>query len=161
MLRPFFAWIAPALIAATFERTTQLARVSNVENLRKHFKSPNPALNIPRRNEDVATDTLFADVPAIDGGDLMAQVYYGMKSHVLDAEGMGKESEFVNTLEDQIRNRGAMDRLLSDMAQAETSERVKDILRAYIIGDWQSEAHHQHQNPVERKIQTLKLTSTY
>ena len=38
----------------------------------------------------------------------------------------------------------------------ETSGRAKDILRAYVIGDWQSEAYMQHQNFAERKYQQVK-----
>jgi hypothetical protein len=35
-----------------------------------------------------------------------------------------------------------MDLLISDRARAEVSELVLEILRAYIIDDWQSEADH-------------------
>ena len=33
---------------------------------------------------------------------------------------------------------------------------VKDILRAYNISDWQSEPHHQNQNPAEWRYRTIK-----
>ena len=33
---------------------------------------------------------------------------------------------------------------------------MHDILRALFIDDWQSEPHRQHQNPAERRIQTVK-----
>ena len=49
-----------------------------------------------------------------------------------------------------------MDKLLSDSAQVEFSARVKDILRALIIDDWQSEANYQHQNFAERRWQHVK-----
>ena len=49
-----------------------------------------------------------------------------------------------------------MDKLISDHAQSEISNRVLDILRAYCIDDWQSEPHHQHQNFAERRYQTIK-----
>ena len=62
---------------------------------------------------------------------------------------MKSNSDFVSTLEDNIRSRGAMDKLLSDRAQEEISKKVKDILRAYCIDEWQSEPGHQHQNPAE------------
>ena len=76
----------------------------------------------------------------------MAQVFVGRKSLVIDVHGMGTSKEFVNTLEDVMRKRGAMDKLISDSTAVETSDRVKDILRALIINDWQSEANCQHQN---------------
>ena len=45
--------------------------------MRKHFKSRFPAFNIPRRSEEVATDTIFSDTPAIDSGVTMAQTFVG------------------------------------------------------------------------------------
>ena len=54
-----------------------------------------------------------------------------------------------------------MDKLISDRAKVETSNKVLDILRNYFIGDWQSAPHNQHQNPAERRYQTVKrLTNT-
>ena len=76
-------------------------------------------------------------------------------SLVIDVYSMGSSKEFVNTLKDQIRKRGAMDKLISDSARVETSDRVKDLLRAMMIDDWQSERGYQHQNPAERRYQNL------
>jgi hypothetical protein len=66
------------------------------------------------------------------------------------------DSQFINTLEDQIRERGAMDVLISDRAKIEISKKVKDLLRAYRIKDHQSEPHHQHQNFAENWYGTVK-----
>ena len=75
---------------------------------------------------------------------------------------MRTDKEFVRTLEDNIPKRRAMDKLISDRAQVEISNKVRDIMRNYIIDDWQSEPYHEHQNPAERRYQTLKeYTSTY
>ena len=120
------------------------------------FKSPFPACNVPRRNEDVATDTVYSDTPAFFGGEQIAQIFVGRKFYLTDVYGLKSEKQFVNSLQDQIRERGAMDRLLSDRAQVEISERVKEILRAYAIGDWQSEPYHQHQNFAENRYETVK-----
>ena len=49
-----------------------------------------------------------------------------------------------------------MGRLLSDSAAVETMGRALDLMRACCIGDWQSEARQQHQNPAERRWQTAK-----
>ena len=49
-----------------------------------------------------------------------------------------------------------MDKLISDNAQSEISNRVKDTLRALFIDDWQSEPYYQHQNFTERQYQTVK-----
>jgi hypothetical protein len=61
----------------------------------------------------------------------MAQIFVGRKSLVIDVFGMKTEKEFVNTLENVIRRRGAMDKLISDSAITELSARVMDILIFY------------------------------
>ena len=61
----------------------------------------------------MATDTVFADVPAIDNGSTAAQLFIGRNPLVSDAYGVKSDKEFVNTLEDNIRYRGAMDKLIS------------------------------------------------
>ena len=43
----------------------------------------------------------------------------------------------------------AVDKLLSDSAKTEISNKVMDILRAYHISNWHSEPYHQNQNPPE------------
>jgi hypothetical protein len=129
--------------------------------LKKYYKSPFPALNVKPRDEPVATDTIFSNTPAIDGGKTCAQIFVGTETLVTDVYGMKSEKQFVNTLEDNIRKRGAMSRLLSDHAQVEISAGVVGILRALSIGQWQSEQHQQHQNPCKRRYQTLKtMTNT-
>ena len=149
-LRPNFAWQSAATVKLTMENTTQNARLPMSTHLKTAYKSPNPAMNVHRRDESVATDTVYSDTPAVDSGEMCAQFYCGLESHVCDVYGMKTDSQFVNTLEDTIKHRGAPSRLISDRAQVEISNRVQDILRAMYIGSWQSEAYHQHQNPAER-----------
>ena len=110
--------------------------------MKKHLKSRNPALNIPRKHEAVATDTVFSDTPTVDSG----LVIVGRDTQVADAYQMKSGKQFVNTLEHNIRRRGAMDKLLSDSAIPEISNKVMDILRAYHISNWHSEPYHQNQN---------------
>ena len=69
---------------------------------------------------------------------------------------MKSGKQFVNTLEDNIRRSGAMDKLLSDSAQTEISNKVMDILRAYHISNWHSEPYHQNQDPAEWRYRTIK-----
>ena len=85
---------------------------------KKHLKSRNPALNIPRRHEAVATDTVFSDTPAVDSGVKQAHVFVGRDTLVADAYPMKSGKQFVNTLEDNIWRRGAMDKLLSDSSSS-------------------------------------------
>ena len=110
----------------------------------KDLKSRNPALHVHRRHEPVATDTVFSDTPAVDSGVKQAQVFVGRDTLVADAYPMKSGKQFVNTLEDNIRRRGAMDKILSDSAKTEISNKVMDILRAYHISDCHSEPYHQN-----------------
>jgi len=149
-LHPMFGWLPEDIIKSTFEVTTQYARLPMSMLLKKHYKSPFPVLNVHQRDEPIATDTIYSDTPAIDSGGTIAQVFVGTESLVMDVYSMKTDRQFVNTLEDQIRERGAPAKLISDRAQVEISNQVKEILRAYCIADWQSEPHHQHKNYAEQ-----------
>ena len=151
-----FAFLPTDVIKHTFDSTTQFYRSTGKSIDKKHFKSPFPAANVLRRNEPVASDTVFSDTPAIEYGVTAAQFYVGTKTLVSDVYPLQTEKQFVNTLQENIRNRGAMDKLITDRAQSEISTKVKDILRHYIISDWQSEPHYQHQNVAERRYQDIK-----
>ena len=102
---------------------------------------------------------MYADTPAIDSGVKMAQLFVGKESLVSDIYPMRSGKQFVNTLEDNIRRHGAMDKLISDSAKNEISHKVKDILRAYNINDWQPEPYHQNQNSAEWRYRTIKAWS--
>ena len=80
----------------------------------------------------------------------------GRDSLVADIYSMKSGKQFVNKLEDNIRRRGAKDKLLSDSAETDISEKVMDILRAYHISNWHSEPYHQNQNPAEWRYRTIK-----
>ena len=155
--RANFGWAPTEIIKATFAKTTQFAhQIIRPNGMRQHFKSRFPAANVRRRDEPVATDTVFSDTPAVDNGCKCAQIFVGTKSLVADVYGIKTDAQFVNTLEDQIRERGAMTKLISDSAQSEISKKVKDILRAYAISDWQSEPGLQNQNASETRYRTIK-----
>jgi hypothetical protein len=124
--------------------------------LKKRYKSPNPALNVHPRDEPVATDTIYSDTLAIDCGVTSAQLFVGTKTHTADVYPIKSDKQFVNTLLDNIAQRGAPTKLISDRAQVEISERVKHVLRPLHISTWQSEPHQQHQNPAERQYQNIK-----
>lgn len=130
--RPYFLYVSAEKVKHIFENNTRFAgNVVSGHNIHQTMKSPYPVHNVWRRNEPVATDTIYAEVPAIDtNGQTQTEIFIGRKTLVSDMYGMGTDKEFVNTLEDNIRKRGAMDTLISDSAQVETLRRVKDILRA-------------------------------
>ena len=156
-LRPFFAWISPSSIQDTFNVTTRHGIAPHTQDyIKKHFKSRNPVFNIPRRSEAVATDTIFSDTPAVDDGSTMAQFFCGRDTLVCDAYGIKSTKQFINTLSDNIRKRGAMDTLISDGGKYEISKRVTDLLRSLFIKDYQSEPYHQHQNKAENRFGLAK-----
>ena len=138
--RPYFGWVNVDTIQKTMEQSTLWGvSLPNTFPMKKHLRSRNPALNIPRMHEAVATDTVFSDTPTVDSGVKQSQVFVGRDSLVAGAYAMKSGKQFVNTLEDNIRRRGAMDKLLSNSAKSEISNKVMDILRAYHISNWHSE----------------------
>ena len=156
-LRPFFAWTSPSSIQDAFNVTTRHGTAPHTQDyIKKHFKSRNPVFNIPRRSEAVATDTIFSDTPAVDDGSTMAQFFCGRDTLVCDAYGIKSTKQFINTLSDNIRKRGAMDTLISDGGKYEISKRVTDLLHSLFIQDYQSEPYHQHQNKAENRFGLAK-----
>ena len=153
-LRPYFGWVNKHTIEETFNKTTQWAVASTRYPMRKHFKSTFPAFNIPRRSEEVDTDTIFKDTP--NSGVTMALIFVGKRTLVTDVYPLKSPKQFVNTLEDNIRFRGAMTELISDYATVEISNKVNDILRMYHSSSWNSQPYHQNQNPAEGQYCTLK-----
>ena len=146
----------------TFESTTQLGRLGAVKGMQLYNrrKAPNPALNIPRRNEPVATDTVFGGTPAVDNGSTCAQFFVGRKSGFRSAEGLGKSTKkFATVLMNHIRRYGAMDQLVSDSAKVEISARVTEILNIFGIKDYQSEPYNKNQNFAERVWQQVQEMS--
>jgi hypothetical protein len=149
-LRPHFAWLPTDIIKKTFDVTTQYARMPLNTVLQKCFKSPNAAVNIRRRDEPMATDTIQSDVPAINGGEKYAQIFVRTKSLVTDVHDMKSPAQFPGVLTDEIITHGAPTKLISDSAYIETCKEVRGILCTYGISSWQSEPHQQHQNAAER-----------
>ena len=75
---PNFGWAPIKTIKKTFKASTQFAlELPDQVGLRHSLKSANPVLNIPCRQEPVATNTVFADPPAVDDGSMCAQIFVG------------------------------------------------------------------------------------
>ena len=73
----------------------------------------------------------------------MAQNFVGKRTLVTDIYPLKSQNQIINTLEDNIRFRGAMTKHTSDYAKVEISNKVKDILRMYQSSSWNSEPYHQ------------------
>ena len=155
--RPYFGWVNVDTVQKPMEQSIQWGvSLPNTFPMKRHLKSRNPALNIPRRHEAVATDTVFSDTPTVDSGVKQAQEFVGRDTLVAYAYPMKSGNQFVNTLQDNIRRRGAMDKLISDSAKTEISNKIMDILRAYQISNWHSKPYHRNQNPAEWRYRTIK-----
>jgi hypothetical protein len=96
---------------------------------------------------------VYSDTPAIDDGSTSAQLHFGIKSTLTDVDGTKTDKQFV---EDNIRERGAMESLLSDSVQVEINNKANTILRNLFIRSWQSGPFKQQQNPAECRFQTGK-----
>ena len=167
--RPFLAWTSPSSIKDTFNVTTRHGTAPNTQDyIKNHFKPRNPVSSIPRCSEDLATDTIFSDTPAVDDGSTMAQFFCGHDTLVCDAYGIKSTKQFINTLSDNIRKWGAMDTLISDGGNYDISKGVTDLLHSLFIQDYQSESYHQDQRktetcfgPAKRCTNTVMNTSGY
>ena len=132
--RDFFLHDPTDMIKKTFDATTQYAQSGWImASIYDTYRSPFPALNVRRRNGSVATDTIFCDTPAIDDGATCTQFFTGLQSKFCEVYGMKTDGKFVQTLMGSIRKNDAMDTLVSDRAQADMSNKVKDILRHLFI----------------------------
>ena len=167
--RPYLAWTSPSSIKDTFNVTTRHGTAPNTQDyIKNHFKPRNPVFIIPRCSEDVATDTIFSDTPAVDDGSTMAQFFCGHDTLFCDAYGIKSTKQFINTLSDKIRKWGAMDTLIIDGGNYDISKGVTDLLDSLFIQDFQSESYHQDQNktetcfgPAKRYTNTVMNTSGY
>ena len=125
-------------------------------NLFKRWKAPTPAMNVFRLQDDLLTDKISSNTPAIDGAFTDAQVFFGRKSHIIQICPITKSHKFVHCLQDFVMQWGAPLRLLGDHAKNQHSHQVVDYLRTLWIGYWCSEPYYKHQNMFERRYQTFK-----
>ena len=87
-------------------------------------------MNVPRRHEPVATDTIFSNTPAVDSGVKQAQVFVRRDSLVADVYPMNFGKQFVNTLEDNIR-RGEQEQYLQFWATLDDGQVWSSKISAY------------------------------
>ena len=113
-------------------------------------------MNLRRRNESVATDSIFCDVSAIEDVATCARFFTCLQSKFCEVYDMKTDGQFVYTLMDSIKKSSTMDTLVSDRAQAEILNKVKDVLWHLCIDSFQSEPHYQHQNLAERRYKSVK-----
>ena len=92
-------------------------------------------MNVPRRHEPVATDTIFSDTPAVGSGVQQAQVFVGRDSLVADMTTSGEEEPWTSCEVIQLR--------------------LKYPRKLWMCSNWHSEPYHQNQNPVEWRYRMI------
>jgi hypothetical protein len=116
--RKYFAHLPASVVKATFKHTTQNMRLPPSSYLHKMFKSPNPSANLKRRDEANATDLIYSDTPAINGGEKCAHLFVGRKSKLTDAykAHCNSSAEFLKWFQDRLCYRGCPTGLEADNA---------------------------------------------
>ena len=83
-MRKYLGNVPADIVRRAFKHTTQIGTLPPSSHFQRQFKSPNPALNLYRRNEADATDQIFAKVPAMNGGETSAHTFVGQDSKITD-----------------------------------------------------------------------------
>ena len=78
-------------------------------------------------NKHVSNDTTYFDTPNIYDSFTCIQLFVGTKSLVLYLYGMKTDNQFVNTSEDNIRERVAISKFISNCAQYEVRNYSQSI----------------------------------
>ena len=156
-LRTNFGFRPTEVIRKTLEHTTQFATAFCPFPLHRHWKAMYKWANKPRLSETVCMDTVFGKIAAVDGGHTAAQVYYGVKSHMINIYGMHSKGEAHDTYLDFIREEGIPSVIHRDGSKEQKNKEFKRTNRDYKIRDSWTEPYHPHQNPAEtRAIRFLK-----
>jgi hypothetical protein len=131
-LQPSLAYKPIEVIRETLARTTQLARLKESGNLRRHIKSRFPGLNKKRIHETIATDTAFSSKRDTSGAHC-CHVFSGIDSHHIDVYPLRTESDGTEAFEDFILQ-GIPKAFCSDCSKIQTlGTKLKNKLRDYLI----------------------------
>ena len=134
-MRKYFGNVPADIVRRTFKYTSQIGTLPPSSHLQRQFKSPNPALNLHRRNEADATDQIFAKVPAIDGGEVGAHIFVGQDSKITDVYKSKDNSgaEFLGAFQDRVRERGVPTKLIADNAPMYRGWNITKYLRDLVV----------------------------
>ena len=86
----------------------------------------------------------------------LQQFFVGKDTLICDAYAIKSQNQFINTLYDNIKTRGAMDTIITDGGNYEISKKVADLLRSLFIKQYESEPYHQQQNIAEQCYGVVK-----
>ena len=150
-MRKYFGYVPAKFVRNTYKHSTQHGILPPSSHLQKRFKSPNPLLNLHRRNEADATDQIFSDTPTMDGGETSVYIFVGYDSKIVDVYKAKDNSAKVwfGTMQDRVRQRGVPTQLIADNAHIYRGWKVTKHLCDLVLPLWQCETKHQHQNLAE------------
>ena len=157
-MRKYFGYVPAKIVRNTYKHTTQHDILPPTSHLQKRFKSPNPVLNFYRQNEADATDQIFSNTPAMDGGETNTHIFVGHDSKITDVYKVKDNSgkEFLGAFQDRVRTRSVPTKLVADNAPIYRGQKLTKYLRDLILSLWQCKTKHQHQNPAENRYETVK-----
>ena len=127
-MRPYLGYKPLRVIKETLRNTTKLARAVITFPLKRHFASRFPWLtsSYTRLKEMVSTDPTFAHTKARTG-ETCAQIYFGMRSTMINAIGMKSKKGFFTTYQDFLKTEGVPPILMRDNAPEQQSKRVLEL----------------------------------
>ena len=76
-LRPCFGWVKSDTVKQTIDQTTQWRVAVDSFLIKRCLKFRNPAVNVPRRHDPVATEAMFSDTPAVHSGVSLQKCLWG------------------------------------------------------------------------------------
>ena len=134
-MRKYLGNVPADKVRNTFKHTTQIGTLPPSSHLQRQFKSPNPALNLHRRNEADATDIIFAKVPAMDGGETSVHIFVGQDSKITDVYKSKDNSAevFLGCFQDRVKERGVQTKLIADNEPMYRGWRVAQNLRDLVV----------------------------
>lgn len=110
--------------------------------MHQHIKAQFPWLNCNFLRETITTDTYFANVHAMIGIATCAQVFYGVKLHMINIIGMKLESKMPKAYRDFIWEEGAPSILLHNNSQIQSSSWTTQVNQENFIKDKYMEPGH-------------------
>lgn len=119
----------------------------------QYTRSPLPNDDVQRHNKPETTNNVYSNTPAFGGGQSCAQFLLPWIRHMSPS----RECRWTICLVTHGWEpyQGAIDRLISDHAQAEISSKVIDVLWHFCIDDWQR-LIFQHQNFAKCRFHDVK-----
>ena len=87
------------------------------------------------RHEPIEKDIVCCDTPVIEDVSTLAQLFVGNDTLLTKAYGMKSDKQVASIIFNNIHQQGTIDKLVSDRAQVEIRNKVKDMHRMLFIND--------------------------